>query len=415
MAANNTSNAVTIKDCTSNTNAVTIQDATSNTNAVTIQDGSSNTNAVTIHDATNAVTSYHAMSNTNAVTTHEATNNPNAVTIQDASSNTKVVTIQDVEKLMQELDRVDIMTPANPVAERRIRDRIFAKFDGKDLASKKNLNELAKELQPKETGEEPEGFSFWTCGLFFAKEEPKPELTRYLNAWLKLMQKGELSNVPQERVACTDLCNPGAKSKCPNFLFGVKTAVMDKNKKFVACYEVERMIREMDINPEDCSRCILGAIMNGSIKITKKMIKSKDLSKVIFRGNGLCWRRGHKVPVKLSEVLFQNDNGEGKYGAKYAYEKPVIFCLACKDSGVVLEYEEDFDHSYFLTGMCQFEGWVEDEKEHNHCVKCPGYGMCYDKYRETHCTACGKHNFGPECYHDGCPEKVDPRAKKSRK
>ena len=35
--------------------------------------------------------------------------------------------------------------------------------------------------------------------------------------------------------------------------------------------------------------------------------------------------------------------------------------------------------------MCEGEPRFDDGKFHNHCTKCPGFGMCIDDYREVHC------------------------------
>ena len=44
-----------------------------------------------------------------------------------------------------------------------------------------------------------------------------------------------------------------------------------------------------------------------------------------------------------------------------------------------------------LTRMCFGEPQPDCGKFHNHCVLCPGFGMCIDDYRYAHCNSCGDH------------------------
>ena len=38
-----------------------------------------------------------------------------------------------------------------------------------------------------------------------------------------------------------------------------------------------------------------------------------------------------------------------------------------------------------MTNMCEGEPRFDSGKFHNHCVECPGFGMCIYDYREAHC------------------------------
>ena len=43
------------------------------------------------------------------------------------------------------------------------------------------------------------------------------------------------------------------------------------------------------------------------------------------------------------------------------------------------------DGRNYVSNICEGEPRFDDGKFHNHCTKCPGFGMCIDNYRERHC------------------------------
>merc|ERR1712142_1901 len=111
------------------------------------------------------------------------------------------------------------------------------------------------------------------------------------------------------KVRCTKLCKPGRRSICPNYRLGRKTT-KKAGQEILACYEVERMLKEMGVTRlQDCSRCVLAGIQRGAIKITGK---KEELDKIVFVGKGDldC---DHDVPVRFGEVLYQTDYGGDYY------------------------------------------------------------------------------------------------------
>jgi len=206
----------------------------------------------------------------------------------------------------------------------------------------------------------------------------------------------------KDKVECTKKCLPDTKTKksiCPNRRFGKMTRQM-KGRTILACVEVERMLKEMGIDPAECSRCILAAIQNGAIEITGK---KEELETVLYESKGeVC---DCKIPAKLGDVLLQGDYGGGDYEDNES-SNAKVYCWTCKGKQ---EEEEDytFGHFYFLTGMCDGQVSLNSGKWHNHCYECPGYGVCLHDYREAHCSSCGGHGYRGACYTKGCSNKND--------
>jgi len=306
-----------------------------------------------------------------------------------------------LDQLVERLDCNGLVGWKNPAALKRLKDAFYAKMEGKDVAKLQHLDDMAYEVQ-RLTMVNPG----WT-----------KELAKYLQDWLedkrwnavrealalplsKLKDSiGAAGDNCQEKVPCTKLCNPGAKSNCPNYLYGKMTAAMDEGRIFVACYEVERMLKQMGVDPEKCSRCILGAIMCGMIVITDKMLHTKNLDQLIRTEKGFC---GCKISITLGNALYQGDDGEGLYGRTDSPDQAKVHCRQCKRW--VAKSTWGSNHYYFLTGMCHAMVTLDDGRRHFHCAECPGYGTCYHEPRMRHCSSCGKHSIGKSCLHDkiGC-------------
>ena len=54
---------------------------------------------------------------------------------------------------------------------------------------------------------------------------------------------------------------------------------------------------------------------------------------------------------------------------------------------------KDCGHGMYLSGLCKGEAYLDDGKSHNHCTRCPDFGVCIGDYREAHCSSCGDHYF----------------------
>merc|ERR1719376_295938 len=199
------------------------------------------------------------------------------------------------------------------------------------------------------------------------------------------------------------LCKPGDESICPNYLYGTMTGTFG-GRKMLSCLEVERMLRQMGVDPEKCSRCVMTGIQCGAIEVTGQ---PEELDKVIFMGRGeLC---DCKIPVKLGDALFQADSGGADF-EKFKGEttKAKIFCHRCRES------DDEYGHFYFLSYICRNNPDLNSGKYHKHCTECPGYGECIGDYRETHCPHCGGHGRRGWCYTEGCPNEFMPSDEESK-
>jgi len=208
------------------------------------------------------------------------------------------------------------------------------------------------------------------------------DLVARLEAWVITEEKDKLSAKMQgkSKVPCSKLCKPGDGSICPNYLYGTLTRT-NNGWKILSCLEVERMLRQMGVDPEKCSRCIMIEIQWGTIEVTGQ---PEELDKVIFMGRGKC--RDCKIgPVKLGDALLQADNVRVDF-ENVKGEVMESFCHLCR------ECDGEYIHFHFVTPICR-----------KHCAECPGYGQCIMDYKETHCPHCGGHGRRGWCYTEGCP------------
>jgi len=179
--------------------------------------------------------------------------------------------------------------------------------------------------------------------------------------------------------------------------------------KFLSCQEVNRRLVALGVEGKSVSKCVRAAIQRGYIKL--KGEDREELNQVIFTDKfDPAFQCGHKVNVKLKNVLYQpdyvgNDNGLPKH--------TTINCQhqKCMKGGKYYEYNFDTKEfpkngRMYLIGMCKGEAHFEVGKGHNHCTKCPGFGSCVYDYRSVHCPDCGRHYFsggGPVWAKRGCP------------
>lgn len=47
----------------------------------------------------------------------------------------------------------------------------------------------------------------------------------------------------------------------------------------------------------------------------------------------------------------------------------------------------------YVTRICLGTPTFDSGKFHNHCTRCPGFGVCIFDYRNAHCDTCGNHYF----------------------
>lgn len=175
---------------------------------------------------------------------------------------------------------------------------------------------------------------------------------------------------------CTKACKKGPKSGCP-------TQGRGKPKGNLSCREVDRRLKALGVDGTKASLCVKSAIMNGIIEITGK--DKEELNQVIWSGeiDYLC---GHTITATLGDLLMQPDYGGNDY-EDGSYNATVV-CKECEEDPEVEE-----EHKTYITGICRGQPEFSDGKFHNHCNKCPGFGMCIGDYREAHCNKCKKHYF----------------------
>jgi len=169
---------------------------------------------------------------------------------------------------------------------------------------------------------------------------------------------------------CVENCKAGRNSGCP-----FKARGRGKAGKNVGCADIDEMLEALGVDAKSASLCTKAAIMRGHIKLSGE---EGDLEKVIHKDKGDC---GHIIKATLGDLLKQPDYSNYDYELK----KVTVICEKCGEANI--------DGRTYVTNICEGEPRFDDGKFHNHCTKCPGFGMCIDDYREVHCDRCGKHYF----------------------
>jgi len=188
--------------------------------------------------------------------------------------------------------------------------------------------------------------------------------------------------------SCSEKCLPG-DNPFPNRRFG------KARHEMISCHEVERLLGKLGVDPEKASNCIKAAIMRGHINIKGE---EGDLDMVVHQEKG-PWC-GHMIQAKLGDLLEQPDYAGLDY--EDGCQEATVVCGECD--------EDDWEGRTYVTQLCVGQGRLDNGKFHNHCVKCPGFGICIGDYRNSHCNRCGDHPFVgsgghmPSCNNCGNPD-----------
>merc|ERR550519_186514 len=191
--------------------------------------------------------------------------------------------------------------------------------------------------------------------------------------------------------SCSEQCLPG-DNPCPNRRFG------KPRHEMISCLDVERLLSKLGVDPENASNCIKAAIMRGHIKIKGE---EGELDMVVHQEKG-PWC-GHMIQAKLGDLLQQPDYAGLDY--EDGCQEATVVCGECD--------EDDWEGRTYVTMLCVGQGRLDSGKFHNHCEKCPGFGICIGDYRNSHCPRCGDHPFVgsgghmPRCDNCGNPDVHD--------
>jgi len=131
--------------------------------------------------------------------------------------------------------------------------------------------------------------------------------------------------------------------------------------------------------------CILSALSRNIYTVNAKNGRS-ELKKVMF--SAPCPREcGATLDVTLQDLLEQNDFGLDGTGP--------IKCARCCDYCV--DSQERclcFDaFGFYVNRICCGTPQFDCDFYTNHCMDCPGLGMCVGDVRLKHCVICGNHYF----------------------
>jgi hypothetical protein len=188
---------------------------------------------------------------------------------------------------------------------------------------------------------------------------------------------------------CVETCRAGRRSGC---------TIRGRGKPAgnLSCAEVERRIEALGADAKNASLCVKSAIMNGIIEITGE--DKEELNQVVYSDVMPDWSEcKHTIPATLGDLLRQPDYGGDDYPGS---SKATVLCKICEENP---EVEWGEKGRIYVADICSGQPRFDEGKFHNHCTKCPGFGMCIGDYREAHCDNCNKHyfagNYGFNC---GC-------------
>jgi len=208
---------------------------------------------------------------------------------------------------------------------------------------------------------------------------------------------------------CVKTCKKGNKSGCTTRGKGKPTGNL-------SCKEVDRRLKALGVDAAKASLCVKSAIQSGIIKITGE--DKEELNQVVHSEGHDC---GHTIEATLGDLLRQPDYGGDDY--EDGLQNATVVCKELieeedEDGKPVQtmcgDLEEEAGRTY-VTSICQGDPTFDSGKFHNHCTKCPGFGMCIGDYREAHCNKCKKHYYAGGYGTCGCGSKGKKRWGMSRR
>lgn len=208
---------------------------------------------------------------------------------------------------------------------------------------------------------------------------------------------------------CVKTCKKGNKSGCTTRGKGKPTGNL-------SCKEVDRRLKALGVDAATASLCVKSAIQSGIIEITGE--DKEELNQVVHSEEHNC---GHTIEATLGDLLRQPDYGGNDYES--GLQDATVRCKELveeedEDGNTVQtmcgDLEEEDGRTY-VSEICQGQFRFDCGKFHNHCTKCPGFGMCIGDYREAHCNKCKKHYYAGGYGTCGCGSKGKKRWGMSRR
>lgn len=182
--------------------------------------------------------------------------------------------------------------------------------------------------------------------------------------------KTQKKSSKKAKPTCVDSCVPGKNSGC---------TIRGRGKPAgnLSCAEVDRRLEALGVSAGSASKCTKAAILKGIIEI--KGEDPQELEQVICsEQSDEC---GHVMKATVGDLLKQPDY------AGLDYEDGL------QEATVTCGVDDCEEGRTYVTGICKGEFRFDSGKFHNHCMECPGFGVCIYDYREAHCDGCGKHYF----------------------
>lgn len=140
---------------------------------------------------------------------------------------------------------------------------------------------------------------------------------------------------------------------------------------------VDKLLRNLDIEPADVSCCLKAAFSKGHINFNGK---PSDLDQIVIHD----FYDDHEFKVTVKDLLYQPDHG-GDY--EEGSEAATATCCCCDQD----DEETDEIWKAYVTQICTGNPRLDSGKFHNHCNDCKGFGKCLGDYRDVHCEKCGRH------------------------
>ncbi|KAH8047582.1 hypothetical protein JL722_13026 [Aureococcus anophagefferens] len=119
------------------------------------------------------------------------------------------------------------------------------------------------------------------------------------------------------------------------------------------------------------SLCLKAGILRGHVVLDEALGRDQVLNE------GGCCSCGNDLVCTVGDAMDQPDYGGMDYGN--GGEEAPVQCEDCCGN--------------YLTGMCEGQMRFDSGKFHNHCGRCPDFGVCIHDYRNAHCELCGTHWF----------------------
>ena len=180
-------------------------------------------------------------------------------------------------------------------------------------------------------------------------------------------------NVAEMKKMCADanLSKTGTKDQLMARIIdgGSGQTVQKKGHKGQKSAWVNKLFRDVGIDPNKVNKCLKAGVLNGHVPLTEE--GTINLDQVLLKSG--CNACSQELTCTIRDALYQIEYAGLQY--EDGGEDAAVHCEDCSGN--------------FITGICNGQIAFDSGKFHNHCGRCANFGHCIGDYRSA-CNGKGR-------------------------